>query len=103
MMQGDSYGISIEIETESGTIVTDADVSDVQITIGFLTKTMSGGDVTFKDGVFIFPITEEESFALIPKPVKAQVRVKWTNGDIEGVSLGDIRVTESMSRMVFAK
>lgn len=103
MMQGDSYGIPIEITKEDGTVVTSSDVSDVEITIGSIKKSMKKGSVSFSDGMFVFPITQSETFSLIPSAVKAQVRVVWANGDVEGVDLGEIRVKESMSKEVLSK
>lgn len=103
MMQGDSYGIPIEITKEDGTVVTSSDVSDVEITIGSIKKSMKKGSVSFSDGMFVFPITQSETFSLIPSAVKAQVRVVWSNGDVEGVDLGEIRVKESMSKEVLSK
>ena len=39
MMQGDSYSLDIEILDAFGTAITDAEVSNVEITIGHLRKT----------------------------------------------------------------
>ena len=102
MMQGDSYGLRIEIKNESEEAVTPDDVSDVEITVGFFRKTLAKGKVLYSDGVWIFPITQEESFKLPSTRVKAQVRVVWKNGGVEGTSLDDIRVKESLSKVVLA-
>ena len=104
MMQGDSYGILVEITKEDGTLVTGSDVSEVEITIGPYTKTMTSGAVVYDDvdGSFIFPVSEEETFRLKPHPVNAQIRIMWTDGSIEGVPLGKIRVSESMSKGVLS-
>ena len=100
MMQGDAYGVSIEIRKEDGTIVTESDVSDVEITIGNMTKTKSGGAVRFEDNVWVFPVTQAETFKLPAARTKVQVRVVWPNGDVEGVVLDDILVRDSLSREV---
>ena len=94
MMQGDAYGVSIEIRKEDGTVVAESDVSDVEITIGNMTKTKSGGAVRFEDNVWVFPVTQAETFKL------PAARVVWQNGDVEGVVLDDILVRESLSREV---
>jgi hypothetical protein len=108
MMQGDSYGLKIEILKDStdsdgnpvDEAVTPDEVSDVEITVGFFRKTYANGEVLYIDGYWIFPISQEESFKLPATRVKAQVRVAWKVGSIEGVSLGDIRVHESIRKVV---
>ena len=102
MMQGDSYSLSIEILKADGTQVTAADVSDVEITIGHLRKTYAEGAVTYHSasGIWLFPLSQEETFRYLPSRVKGQVRVVWNNGDVEGIPLDEINVQESISREV---
>ena len=100
MMQGDSYSLDIEILSADGSVVTDADVSNVEITIGHLRKTYADGVVRYVDGVWKFPMTQEETFKYMPSLVRGQVRVVWKNGEVEGITLDGIRVKESISREV---
>ena len=100
MMQGDSYGLKIEILNADGVAVTPDDVSDVEIAIGFIHKTYARGDVVYSDGVWIMPLEQEETFKLAATRAKAQVRVVWADGSVEGVPLGEIRVNESISKEV---
>ena len=100
MMQGDSYGIKIDVLDSAGAAVTESDVTEVEIAIGSLIKTYSRGEVKFSDGQWIFPLSQKESFKLPATNVKAQVRVVLKNGAVEGASLGDIRVHESISKVV---
>ena len=100
MMQGDSYSLDIEVLTADGTVVTDADVSNVEITIGHLRKTYADGIVRYDSGVWKFPMTQEETFKDLPSLVRGQVRLVWKNGDVEGIPLDGIRVKESISREV---
>lgn len=102
MMQGDSYGLSIEILKADGTAVTEADVSDVEVTIGHLRKTYLNGEVTFdtETGKWVFPLIQEETFQFPAMRVKGQVRVAWAGGGVEGADLGNISVHESMSKEV---
>ena len=99
MMQGDSYGIPIEILNSKGEIVTADDVSDVEIVFGTIRKTYKKGEVKYANKKFIFPLTQEESFQF-PSSVKAQVRVVWHNGEVEGVFLGQVDVVTSLSKGV---
>ena len=100
MMQGDSYSLAIEVTRANGNLVTDADVTNIEITIGNLRKTIEDGVVYDSgSGAWKFPLSQEESFQM-PRRVKGQVRLLWTNGEVEGVSLGDISIDESISREV---
>lgn len=103
MMQGDSYGLLIDIVKEAdGTAVTPDDIADVEITLGFLTKRYSKGELIFDEGSqkWVFPIEQEESFRLPPSRLKWQVRVKYKNGGIEGTHRGYMLVDESISKEV---
>ena len=102
MMQGDGYSLPIEILRPDGTVVTDAEVTDVEVSLGSVRKTLQQGEVTFSDGKWLFPVTQQETFSLEAQRQRCQVRVLWNDGSVEGVSLGEILVTESLSREVLA-
>lgn len=102
MMQGDSYSIAIIIEDYNGNPVTTEGVQDLEVTIGNITKKYSTGEITYstESQFWQFPITQQETFDLLPSKVKAQLRLLWQNGDVEGVDLGYVRIKESMSKEV---
>ena len=102
MMQGDSYSLPIEILKVDGTLVTDADVSNVEITIGHLRKTYADGAVKYDStaGAWKFPLSQEETFQYLPASVRGQVRLVWKNGEVEGIPLDGVRVKESISKEV---
>lgn len=102
MMQGDSYGLSIEIKKSDGTAVTPEDVSDVEVVIGHLIKTHKRNQISFDtdSSMWVFPLTQEETFALPAMRVKGQVRIAWASGGVEGASLGFVNVSESYSKEV---
>lgn len=100
MMQGDSYKLGIMILNNAGNPVTPDDVSDVEITIGNLSKTYKNAEVTFHEGVWMFPLSQQETFRYWPSAVKAQVRLVWKNGVVEGKPLYGIRISESISKEV---
>lgn len=100
MMQGDSYNLGIEILNNAGSPVTPDDVRDVEITIGHLRKTYQESELTYSDGLWFFPIEQEDSFRLWPAAVKAQVRVMWANGVVEGKPIYGVRINESISKEV---
>lgn len=100
MMQGDAYSLGFTVLNNAGSVVTPDDVIDVEITIGHLAKNYSGGQVTFYDGRWFFPLSQVETFGYFPKSVKAQIRVKWKNGVVEGKAIHGVRINESISREV---
>lgn len=100
MMQGDSYNLAVQILNNAGSPVTASDVQDVEITIGRTSKRMSDGQITYENGYWMYPVSQSDSFGLLPGAVPAQVRVVWSNGVVEGKRLDGIRVMESLSKGV---
>lgn len=100
MMQGDSYNLGIKILNNAGNPVTPNDVKDVEITIGHLRKTHRNAELTYSDGLWMFPLSQGETFRYWPSSVKAQVRVVWANGVVEGKPLYGVRIQESISKEV---
>ncbi len=97
MVQGDAYSIDIEIKN-GGQILTSEDVELVEIIIHDITKKFPG-DVTFSDGKFHYPITQQETFNL-PRTCHAQVRVKFPGGDVIGSVMQSIDVYRALSKAV---
>ena len=97
MMQGDAFVQKIKI-LNNGQIVTPEDVLDVEVTFGRLSKTLLEEDLLYRDGLWEFPLSQAETFRLRDTYQSVQVRVCWPNGDVEGADLGDVFVTESLSR-----
>lgn len=100
MMQGDAYLLGINILNNAGMPVTPADVADVEITIGHLKKKYSDAAISYSNGVWMFPLSQAETFGCMPAAPKAQVRIKWVNGVIEGKPLHGVRIDESISKEV---
>lgn len=102
MMQGDSYGLPIGIKKANGEALTPADVADVEIVIGHLIKTYKKNEISYDEGSeeWVFPFTQEETFALPAMRVNAQARIVFTSGVVEGVKLGHVNVNESVSKEV---
>jgi hypothetical protein len=48
----------------------------------------------------MFPLSQAETFDYLPAAPKAQVRIKWANGVIEGKPLHGVRIDESISKEV---
>lgn len=100
MMQGDAYELGIRILNNAGSPVTEADIEDVEITVGSLTKTYRNAQLRFFDGLWLFPVSQSESFSCRAAALPAQVRVKWKGGVIEGTPLYGVRLQESISKEV---
>ena len=100
MMQGDSYELGIRICNNAGSPVTEADIEDVEITIGNLIKSYSRSQIRHANGLWLFPLSQSESFSCRAAALPAQVRVKWRGGVIEGKPLYGVRLQESISKEV---
>lgn len=102
IMQGDSYSIAVEILDGNKEIVSEDRISDVEIAIGTLIKSYVKKEITYdsETGKWMFPLTQEETFSYIPSIVDCTVRVRWTNGDVEGTRVKDVRILESVSKEV---
>lgn len=98
MMQGDAYLLGINILNNAGLPVTPVDIDDVEITIGHIKKKYSDAALSYRDGLWLFPLSQKETFGFMPAAPKAQVRIKWANGVIEGKPLYGIRIDESISK-----
>lgn len=100
MMQGDAYSLGISILNNANNPVTPEDVQEVEITVGKLRKTFTSGEVSYYGGLWMFPVTQEETFLFRAMATKAQVRVVWADGTVEGKPLYGVRITESISKEV---
>lgn len=100
MMQGDSYNLGIRILNNAGNPVTPDDIKDLEITIGQLRKTYSGAQLTYSNGLWLFPLSQQETFRYWPSVQKAQVRLLWANGVLEGKEAPSVRIKESISKEV---
>lgn len=100
MMQGDACLLGIRILNNAGAVVTPADVQEVEITIGNLKKNYAKAELSFHNGLWMFPLGQRETLRAMPEAPRAQVRVKWANGVVEGSPLYGVRFDESISREV---
>ena len=100
MMQGDSYNIGIRILNNAGSAVTPDDVREVEITIAGVSKKYTDGGIVYADGIWGYPVTQSGTLGTFPDRLRAQVRVAWNDGSVEGQELKGLRLTESMSREV---
>ena len=100
MMQGDAYKLGFRINNNAGNPITPADITDLEITIGSLSKTYRKNQLLYESGLWMFPLTQDETFSYVPAAAKSQVRVLWVNGVLEGKPVYGVRVDESISKEV---
>ena len=100
MMQGDSYRLGFTVLNNAKAPVTPNDITDLEITIGHIRKTYRNAQITYNENRWMFPLSQEETFGYWPKSTKAQIRILWNNGVIEGKEIHGVRVHESISKEV---
>ena len=100
MMQGDSYNLGFTVLNNAGVPVTPNDIQDMEITIGHISKTYRNAQIIYIDGKWLFPLSQNETFGYWPKATKAQIRILWANGILEGKPIHGVRVNESLSKEV---
>lgn len=102
IMQGDQYAIPFEILKEDGTAACADDFTEVEIVVGSLQKRLTEGGIEYSgvSGVFLFPLTQAETFAMRNMPQDIMLRVKTVAGDVIGMSLGQMIVDLSLSTEV---
>ena len=100
MMQGDAYNLAFTVKNNAGALVTPGDIQDMEITIGHIRKTYKNIQITYRDGRWLFPISQKETFGYWPKATKAQIRILWKDGIVEGKEINGVRIRESLSKEV---
>lgn len=101
IMQGDQYAIPI-IGKQNGKPLDMDTIDEIEFTVGKLRKLYPGEVVLDEEGRFLFPLTQQETFAVQRSSQHVQIRVKF-KGDppvVVGVDVGRINVDESVSKEV---
>lgn len=97
MVQGDAYSIDITIQNQGQPLSVDG-VELVEVTLLNITRSYPE-EVTYSDGKFHFPITQQETFKL-PPMCPMQVRVKFNGGDVIGSRIQMVEVAGAISKAV---
>ena len=100
MMQGDAFAMGIRVYNAAGQPVTPGDLHDVELILNHLRKSYRSGELFYQDGLWYANLSQQETLALPAAPVKAQLRIRWNNGVVEGHEIPDIRIRESISKEV---
>lgn len=83
IIQGDAYDIGIVILAE-GAALSAADIRQMRVALGGTVKTYPGGNITYADGVWRYPMTQEESLALRPGAATLTVRMEFAAAQLKG-------------------
>ena len=102
--KGDAYPLPVVVKL-NGQVIDDGTlyaVEIVELSLQDLTKEWKadgGGEVTFENGAFFFPLSQEETFNLRSGKIKMDVRIKTIDGWVQGLSnMQTIQVVPSISR-----
>ena len=101
IMQGDQFALPLT-GTLNGKPLDMETVECVEIYIDTRRKVYPGEVLYSEDGLFLYPLTQEETFAVRRSSVHIQVRVKF-KGDpavVRGCNVGDVYVEDAVSKEV---
>ncbi len=96
IMQGDSYSMPFVLRMLDGTLITEDMVEIVVLNLGKLSRQYPG-DVTYKSGKWLFPVEQEQSFAMSGN-VEPQARIQFKGGNIFGGIGRQIRILTAANR-----
>lgn len=83
ILQGDAVVLPVKL-TLNGDAVTGDDVESVRFSISSLVKTYPG-EVTYSDtGQFLLPLSQEETFELLPGDTRIIIRPKFKDLSVVG-------------------
>lgn len=85
ILQGDALSVPISIKL-NGECLTDADIQALKVTMGGIEKRYPG-EIRYADGQFLFPLTQEETFAMTSGINTAIIRPKFFTEDIRGTKI----------------
>lgn len=99
--QGDAFPLPVMLKDSAGLIDPDL-ISEIEFRIGPLRK-MYPVEVEYdpERGVYLFPLTQAETFALKSGPVACQARVKFYGGNaVIGTGKRYVDLHKSISKVV---
>lgn len=83
IIQGDAYDIGIVIRAEDAALSA-ADIRQMRVALGGTVKTYPDGGITYAEGVWRYPMTQEESLALRPGAATLTVRMEFLAAQLKG-------------------
>lgn len=98
MMQGDEYKIGMTITMDGQPL---EGVSDIEVMLGGIRKTMSAGEITLdaESGEYLVSVKQKETFRM-KNEEDVKVRVLFSSGEVVGTDAGKLIVDNSRSKVV---
>lgn len=99
-MTGDAYRLPIQIETSMG-LANMGTFEDLEVMFGDVRKTISGGEIKYDEEkqAFLIPLSQKETFRQ-KRNVEIQIRCKFPDGSVVGVSAGNYDIEKATSKVV---
>lgn len=94
-MQGDSYLIPIVVR-QNNAVIDPQMVELMVLKIGGIAKFYPGGGLTYAEGAWQFPLSQEQSLKLPDRPVETGGRMKLLLQEVVGFRGPDINVRKAI-------
>lgn len=101
IMQGNTYRLPVRLKMK-GEHLTDENVKLVEFSFGKNIVKNYPKDVTFEEGAFVLPLTQEETFSLSPGSVSYHIRVLFPDGTVKSSHVTSGMVAGSISKAVLS-
>lgn len=103
LLQGNTYNLELSLYSNNDMQIPIEKINQVQIILGGIEKYYKSGsesEVIYKDGVFIIPLSQEETFSLEQDSFIWEVRVLFNDGKVDGTGRQKGSVSFSKTRKV---
>lgn len=94
-MQGDAYLIPIVVR-QGNVLVEPQMVELLVLKIGGIAKFYPGGGLTYAEGAWQFPLSQEQSLRLPDRPVETGGRMKLLHEDVVGFRGPDVNIRKAI-------
>ena len=106
IMRGDAYPLEIALQDEDGIVLTDEDVTDLEVVLGPLRRAYPG-DISYDETAqaFILQLSQADTFALEAGAVRLQLRPRFADGAVCGRTICEpiiVRPADSQSQVIGA-
>lgn len=99
IMQGDAYPIPVYVKID-GSVATPENIDALRVRIGNMTDEYPNGTITEQRGVWLFPMTQAQSYGLMAGEVPVQAQV-MRNGCVIGTAVTTVNVGKSILKGVW--
>ena len=103
LLQGNTYNLELTLYSNNNEVIPFEKINQVQVILGNIEKFYKANaesEITYKDGVFIIPLSQEETFSLEQDSFTWEVRVLFNDGQVDGTGKQRGSVSYSKTRKV---